>query len=237
MFFGYARVSTSEQVDGSSLESQRRAIQGLAMLRGTSGFNVQIFEDAGVSGSMPLGMRPSGHDLLQAVKAGDTVAAAKLDRMFRDALDAHKTYIDFKERGVDLILADMGAEPVTKDGMSKVFFIMLSAFAELERNRIRDRVIEGKRAKKAAGGHAGGRAPLGFKIVGSGRTARLEKDEGEQALLNFTKYYVGAPPGAVAKVLEAEGFVSRTGKPYGITQVKRVLAASGPNPYKTARMP
>ena len=34
MLYGYARVSTQEQVDGTSLDDQRRRVQGVAMVRG-----------------------------------------------------------------------------------------------------------------------------------------------------------------------------------------------------------
>ena len=38
--------------------------------------------------SVPLGNRPQGKTLLGRLKAGDVVITAKLDRMFRSALDA-----------------------------------------------------------------------------------------------------------------------------------------------------
>ncbi len=36
MLYGYARVSTTEQVDGTSLGDQRRKVEGVAMIRGES---------------------------------------------------------------------------------------------------------------------------------------------------------------------------------------------------------
>ena len=50
--YGYVRVSTAEQTDGTSLEDQARRIQGVAFTRGEA--IARIFSDAGVSGSIPL---------------------------------------------------------------------------------------------------------------------------------------------------------------------------------------
>lgn len=55
---GYARVSTEEQADGTSLVEQRRQIAGLAMTAGLDG--LEHVEDAGASGSTPVFRRPAG---------------------------------------------------------------------------------------------------------------------------------------------------------------------------------
>lgn len=227
MFLGYSRVSTDEQANGTSLEEQKRCIQGLALVRGVGGFDVQLYEDAGVSGAIPLRFRPAGSELWAAVRPGDIVCASKLDRMFRSARDALNTYEEFKERGIDLLLYDMGSEPVTKDGgLSKVFFMMLSAFGELERDRIRERVTNGKKAKKAKGGHTGGLARMGFKVVGHGRESRIEECPEEQRMLERLEYYRGQPPCWISRKLAEQGFLNRKGNPYDKTSIRRMLAST-----------
>ncbi len=85
--YGYARVSTSRQAeDGESLDVQQRTITGYAMMQGL-GLD-RVFIERGVSGSKPLADRPEGAALLAALRPGDAVVTAKLDRMFRSALDA-----------------------------------------------------------------------------------------------------------------------------------------------------
>jgi DNA invertase Pin-like site-specific DNA recombinase len=44
----------------------------------------QLFVESGVSASIPLAERPAGAQLLAALRPGDSVISAKLDRMFRD---------------------------------------------------------------------------------------------------------------------------------------------------------
>jgi DNA invertase Pin-like site-specific DNA recombinase len=170
--YGYIRVSSQEQVLGTSLETQRRCIEGVAMIRGEHPVDA-IFEDAGVSGSTPLQDRPAGSELWAKVRGGDVVIAAKLDRLFRNAADAHVTLQVFQKKGVKLVLVDLGNDPVTDGGMAKFLFSILTAVAEMERERIADRCNTGKRAKKAQGGHIGGSAPWGYEKIGTGKEAFL----------------------------------------------------------------
>ena len=90
------------------------------MMRGIDKFGLQIYVDAGVSGGMPFARRPAGADLLAAARKGDIVIASKLDRMFRNSLDALATAERFKEQGIHLVLFDLGQDPLTSDGMAKL---------------------------------------------------------------------------------------------------------------------
>lgn len=225
MLLGYARVSTAEQAadDRTSLAEQERVIKGMAMARGIGQFDLQLYVDAGVSGSIALQDRPEGGKLFADAKRGDVVVASKLDRMFRDALDAQQVYQHFKKNGIDLILYDMGVESVIKDGMSKMFFIVISAFADLERTRITERMVDGKAAKKRAGGHIGGSTPYGFDKIGSGRAARLEPNETEQKILKVVSENLYKKPGGIRRILRSQGLTTRTGKTFQIVQVKRLM--------------
>jgi putative DNA-invertase from lambdoid prophage Rac len=226
MIFGYCRVSTTEQASAgtTSLEEQERVIRGYAMAKGVTAFDLQIFVDAGVSGSIPLHLRLAGGEMIDQLKTGDIVVASKLDRIFRNSLDALKTYTSFKEKGIHLVLFDLGIEPVTGDsGMSKVIFQVMSAFADHERERIRERVLDGKRAKKAKGGHTGGEAPFGWKIVGSSREARLEPNEDEQKVIQEVLALKDRPLITLTRQINNKGLVSRSGKPFQPVQVQRIL--------------
>jgi site-specific DNA recombinase len=181
--YGYTRVSTAEQAadDRSSLDTQRRKISAAAEM---ACLTVDEFvEEPGVSGSKPLAERPEGGALLARLVKGDVLIVAKLDRAFRNAADALATAERLKAAKIDLIVADMGSEPVTQNGVSRMFFGMLALVAEFERERIRERLADGRLAKRDAGGHIGGSAPFGFKKIGMGRTARLEPDPAQQAAL------------------------------------------------------
>ena len=214
----------------TTMQEQERVIRGFAMARGVAAFDLQIYTDAGISASMPLALRPAGYELMQAVRPGDTVVASKLDRIFRNALDALNVYTDFKKRGIHLVLFDLGTTPITDDsGMSKLIFQVMSAFADHERERIRERMLEGKRAKKDRGGHVGGLARYGFKTVGIGRQAKPEVNPEEQAIIAKVREWRGenpqAPINALARRLNEAGHRARSGKPFQAIQVQRMLDA------------
>ena len=224
--WGYLRASTAEQVapGTSTLDDQARRIEGVAMIRGVA--VTEVFTDAGVSGSIPLSRRPAGERLLAVAARGDIVVAAKMDRMFRSARDALATAEMLRGRGVSLVLADMGPEPITGNGVGKLFFTMLAAFAEFERERFAERRGDGRAAKAARGGHTGGHAPFGTKVLGSGRNAVLHEDASEQALLARIRALreAGMTVRAVADRLAEEGWTGRTGKPLSYQRVGVLLA-------------
>ncbi len=169
--YGVTRVSTADQVEGTSLDEQRRKIHAIATVADLTVDHV--FEDRGISGSVPLGKRPEGSKLFEVLQPGDTVIAYKIDRLFRNAADALATVQDWRDRGIDLIIAAFGADPVTANGVSKLLFGILAMTAEFERETIRERLAEGREAKRAMGGHIGGSAPFGYETVGEGRGAML----------------------------------------------------------------
>ena len=111
-----------------------------------------IFVDAGVSGSIALGARPEGSKLLRAVAAGDVVICAKLDRVFRSALDALETIASFKRRKISLWLLDLGGD-CSGNGISELVLTIMSAVAQFERARIGERIADAKAAMRHNGLH------------------------------------------------------------------------------------
>lgn len=161
--FSYARVSTARQAsEGESLDVQLRQMGGYATMQGLT-IN-QTFVERGVSGSVPLDDRPQGKALLAFLKPGDVVITAKLDRMFRSALDALNVLADLKDRDISLHMIDLGGD-VTGNGISKLVFTILSAVAEAERDRIRERISTVKADQKARGRYLGGKVPYGYRLV------------------------------------------------------------------------
>jgi len=223
MILSYVRVSTDPQKDGTSPEEQQRKNCGFAMMKGVDKFDVTEYYDDGVSGAVALCDRPEGKRMMDDMRAGDTIVAAKLDRIFRSALDALQTVEKLKEVGVDLVLLDVGMEPVNKNGIARLFFSMLASFAEFERNRIAERTGDGRDAKKRNGGCIG-TAPYGFRKVGSGKMARLEEDPYEQEIIsNVRALSKDTIPGVIARKLNDAGYHCRSGHPFQIIQVQRMI--------------
>lgn len=167
--YGYVRVSTTRQADeGLSLEVQRRWIEGKCIMEGWT--LDKVYTERPVSGSRPLLQRPEGKALYDALQPGDRVIGAKLDRVFRSAFDALETVEKLKAQSVEFYLLDMPEGGlVTGNGLSKVFFTMLSAFAEFERNRIVERITEVKADQRARNRFLGGVAPYGYRVGDDGK--------------------------------------------------------------------
>jgi putative DNA-invertase from lambdoid prophage Rac len=200
--YGYVRVSTERQVDeGVSLGAQERALRGYALQHGLA--LDRVFVEQGVSGSTPIGERPAGAKLLAALRPGDAVLTPKLDRMFRSALDALRVLDQLRARQVRLHLLDLGGD-VTGDGISKLVFTILSAVAEAERDRTRERIGEVKRDQRGRGRFLGGKRPVGYRV---GPDGELVADAREQAAL------------AQARELRAAG--------WSLRQISTALAGRG----------
>jgi DNA invertase Pin-like site-specific DNA recombinase len=190
----YTRVSTDEQVNGTSLDEQVRITTGIAM---TNGLTVtEVVSDPGISGSIPLLERPGGRQLAE-LAAGDVVILARLDRGFRSALDALRTVEEWERIGVRLIINGHGEVTDQKNPTGRLMLEMMAVFAGHERRMIRERMAEGRAAKRSKGGHVGGTRPFGFTVDGVGKDARLIPIPEEQAAL------------ATARELHAAGFSLR----------------------------
>jgi len=132
----YVRVSTSEQdvqmqVDELRVEAQRRGWK-----------IVGTYTDEGVSGSRER--RPQLDRLLAEVRAGklDVVAVWKLDRLGRSMQHLVQLLDTFKRSGVDFVsLRDAGIDTTSATGT--LVTQVLAAFAEYERNIIRERTRSG----------------------------------------------------------------------------------------------
>jgi putative DNA-invertase from lambdoid prophage Rac len=173
--YSYTRVSTQAQADeGESLGAQQRRVDGYAQM-----IDLAVnrhFVERGVSGSVPLSQRPQGAALLALVQPGDTVITPKLDRMFRSSLDALDVLSRLKERGVSLHMIDLGGD-VTGNGISKLVFTILSAVAEAERDRIRERIADVKKDQKQRGRYLGGKVPFGYEVGADGALVEIPEQQ------------------------------------------------------------
>lgn len=219
---GYVRVSTEEQArEGISLNVQRERVAAYCSMAGLT--LAATFEDAGVSGSEPLANRHGGGGLLASVESGTAkhVVALKLDRLFRDAEDALRTVRRWDRRGVSLHLVDMGGQTLnTASAMGRLFLTMTAAFAELERNLIRERTsaaLTFKRDRRQVYGPV----PLGYVQDG----ARLAEDAGELELVARIRSLreQGQSLRDIAGALNDEGIPGKRGGTWHPSTVRYVL--------------
>ena len=96
--------------------------------------------------------------------------------MFRSALDALDVLAKLKRRGVTLHMIDLGGD-VTGNGVSKLVFTILSAVAEAERDRTRERITEVKRDQSSRDRFLGGLRPFGQEIGEDGSLRPLKTEQ------------------------------------------------------------
>lgn len=96
--------------------------------------------------------------------------------MFRSATDALRVLDDLKGRGIALHMLDLGGD-VTGNGVSKLVFTILSAVAEAERDRIRERIRDTRAKLKAEGRFAGGSAPFGWRVGPGGELVEHQEQQ------------------------------------------------------------
>ena len=168
MLLGYARVSTQEQ---HTLQ-QESALQDAGCER--------VFVDHGISGAAAA--RPQLERLLEQVRDGDVVVVTKLDRLGRSLFQVFDFVEAIEQRGAGLrSLAESDIDTTTAAG--KLVFRVFAVVAEFERDRMRERTMEGLARARAEG------TPLG-------RPRSLDERSREQ-LRTLRKE--GASYGALAK--------------------------------------
>jgi putative DNA-invertase from lambdoid prophage Rac len=187
----------------------------------------EIVVEEGVSGSIPVFERLAGGALFAKLASGDTIISPKLDRLFRSALDALTVVEDMRKRGVSLHLLDLGGD-ISGNGMSKLFLTIAAAFAEAERDRIRERVSQSKADQKARGRYLGGTLPFGFKRGEGGELVPVDADQ--EAIREMVALRgQGKALRAIADAMRAKGVkVSHEGVRAALEAQRGALAAPSP---------
>lgn len=171
---GYIRVSTDEQIEMFGLKVQRDDIENYAKKNGFELY--KMYEDAGFSGSDMD--RPALLEMLEAAAIGsfDTVVVYKTDRLARDNFMAWWIEKELKKANITLISI---TEPYRlEDPSGRLFYAMISAFADYERSLITMRTKAGRIKKAQGGGYAGGNLTYGYDI----KDSELILNEGEDSL-------------------------------------------------------
>lgn len=137
--YGYARVSTDDQ----SLDIQREKLSSF-------GCDV-ILEEKRSGGSMDG--RAELQLLLKVIGAGDVLVVTKTDRLGRDILDQATIAKEIEKRGAGILALDEAIDTRSEGG--RLYFHLMSVFADQERRRIRARQREGIDKAKSRGVYRG----------------------------------------------------------------------------------
>ncbi len=217
----YIRVSTQEQAEeGYSIPAQRERL--IAYCRAKDWNIVDIYVDGGYSGSNLD--RPGIQKLIADVGKDklEVVLVYKLDRLSRSQKDTLYLIEDvFLAHGVDFVSMNESFDTATPFGRAMIG--ILSVFAQLERETIKERSLMGRMERAKEGlFHGGGNAPIGYDYI-DGRLV-VNQYEAMQVREVFDLYLSGLGADAIAKAMHDKGYKHKHGDWRYASAVTNVLA-------------
>ena len=205
----YIRVSTTEQaLEGYSVAEQEHRLRQYCAAMGHRIHKVHI--DAGFSGASLD--RPGIKETIKDVQKHlvRRVIVWKLDRLSRSQKDTLIMLEDvFLENGCDFISMMESFDTSTSFGRAIVG--ILAAFAQLERENIKERTMMGRQARLAKGHYNGSRPPLGYSFIPGSNDLQVEI---------FKLFLSGISINAIARKREEKYPTVRT---WNNTMIRRTL--------------
>ncbi|MBN2384564.1 recombinase family protein [bacterium] len=216
---GYIRVSSSEQVEGVSLDVQREKIIAYARIKEYE--LVDIITDDGYSAKNLN--RPGITRILNSARKGeiDAIIVLKLDRIFRNTIDALNTTRLLEKWGIAFHSINENLD--TQSALGQFFFTLLAAIGQMERQIISERTVSALQHKRTKGERISGEPPYGYAFDEDGL---LVPDQRELELLKMMKKWKaeGSSYRSMAHKLMAIGVKTRRGTDFthqGIYQILR----------------
>ena len=190
---GYARIST---VEGRQLlDRQRDALEEAGCER--------VFEDR-ASGTDPD--RPGLAACLDHLRKDDVLVVLDLDRLGRLATELVSLIDDLEAQGIGFRALNSPMDTTTPAG--RAFLQIQAAFAEMERNVIRQRVLEGIQAARARG-RKGGRPRI--MTADKLRYARNLMADRSRAIPDICKELDDMPSSTLYHYLHSDGTLKAPG--------------------------
>lgn len=214
----YPRVSGHEQEDNYSIPEQIDRMKKYCDSRDWMVY--KIYTDSGFTGSNME--RPGLQDLIKDVESGklDMVLVYKLDRLSRSQKDTLFLIEDvFDKHGVGFTSMTENFDTSTPFG--KAILGVLAVFAQLEREKIKERTMMGKDSRAQEGKWHGGKwIPIGYDYT-DGFLIPNEY-EAMQVREIADLFLKGTPVRTIEKMTKAKGYRHKHGE-WDAKTIRRVL--------------
>jgi len=205
----YVRVSTDEQKDGHSLETQ----QQICLAHVPEGVKREIILDSS-SGGKNLERRTELKKALDMLEKGDVLLVYKMDRLVRDYIQyGHIMYLIQSKKATCIAVMEKD-----QDRTMKGFTAIIS---DLERQRIKDNTKNALQARKRAG-YRVGRIPYGYSL---GEAAKIIVNDSEQVIVKKmeTLSSQGVCLRAISERLRKDGIYTRSGTSFSHVSIHKIL--------------
>jgi len=216
----YARVSSEQQAQAQTIDSQLAALHERIADDGGLLSPAHEFIDAGYSGSTLI--RPALERLRDAVAAGEveSVYVYSPDRLARKYAYQVMLVDELRRAGVELVFCN---RPLGQSPEDELLLQMQGMIAEYERAQMLERSRRGKRHKARQGSvNVLGGAPYGYRYItrtAGGGEAHYEINEEQAQVVRQIFDGVGRQRlsiGEVQRRLTAAATLTPTGQPAGI---------------------
>ncbi|HYG03012.1 MAG TPA: recombinase family protein [Chryseosolibacter sp.] len=206
----YSRVSTLDQDNARQIQELKEYAKYRKMNL------VNVYEEK-ITGASKAAERTEFKKLLEYITANkvNTVLVWEVSRLGRSMLDVLNNIELLSNQGINIFFKKESMNTLDDTGkkstMTNMLISILSGFAEMERETIRQRSISGIRQNVASGGSGTGIVKAyGFKKVG--KKLEIDKEEAEVIKLIYKKYLEGLGTKMIANLLNDKNIPTRFNK-------------------------